>query len=203
VGHSRKRKGSDGRPRYTAYYEDLRGKRRSAGTFSNRKDADKAWQQAEVRLAEGRAGDPRRGRQTFARYVDGDWFASHRLERRTRENYRYYLDRHILPEFGSRRMAQILPSHVRDFLNTLEHHGVSRYSIKYCKAILDAIFTTALNDRVVFLHPGKGVKPPVVPPKPRTIISPEQFEVIYEALPSEDFRLLVETGIESGARWGS
>ena len=49
---------------------------------------------------------------------------------------------------------------------------------------------------------GKGVKAPTVPPKPRTIISPEQFEVIYETLPSDEFRLLVETDIESGARWG-
>jgi hypothetical protein len=49
-------------------YHDARGERRSAGTFSNKKDADKAWQKAELRLAEGRLGDPRRGRQTFRRY---------------------------------------------------------------------------------------------------------------------------------------
>jgi len=51
------------------------------------------------------------------------------------------------------------------------------------------------------LHPCKGVKTPPVPVRPRTIITPEQFGQLYDALPV-DFRLLVETAIESGLRWG-
>ena len=37
MGFSRKRIGRDGKPRYTAYYLDIRGQERSAGTFSNKK----------------------------------------------------------------------------------------------------------------------------------------------------------------------
>ena len=70
------------------------------------------------------------------------------------------------------------------------------------KVILSAIFTTALNDQVTFLHPCKGVKTPPVPVRPRTIITPEQFNAIYEALPEARWRLLVETAIETGLRWG-
>ena len=61
MGYSRVRAGRDGKPRYTAYYWDIRGRERSAGTFSSRKEADKAWQREETKVAEGRAGDPRRG----------------------------------------------------------------------------------------------------------------------------------------------
>jgi hypothetical protein len=46
--------------------------------------------------------------------------------------------------------------------------------------ILSAIFTTALNDQITFLHPCKGVKTPPVPLKPHTIITPEQFSAVYE-----------------------
>lgn len=35
MGFSRKRVGKDARARYTAYYLDMRGAERSAGTFSN------------------------------------------------------------------------------------------------------------------------------------------------------------------------
>ena len=70
------------------------------------------------------------------------------------------------------------------------------------KVILSAIFTTALNDQVTVLHPCKGVKTPPVPVKPRTIITPEQFAQVYKALPGPEHRLLVETEIESGLRWG-
>ena len=42
-GVLRKRLGKGtGRPRYTAYYVDVKSKERSAGTFSNKKHADKA-----------------------------------------------------------------------------------------------------------------------------------------------------------------
>src|SRR5260370_19766199 len=68
--------------------------------------------------------------------------------------------------------------------------------------ILSAIFTTALNDQVTFLHPCKGVKTPPVPRKPHRIITPEQFDVLYAALATDAMKLLVETDIESGLRWG-
>jgi hypothetical protein len=42
MGYSKKRIDRHGKPRYTACYLDARGSERSAGTFSNKKDADKA-----------------------------------------------------------------------------------------------------------------------------------------------------------------
>ena len=42
MGFSRRRPGREGRPRYTAYYGDIRGRERSAGTFARKKDAAKA-----------------------------------------------------------------------------------------------------------------------------------------------------------------
>jgi hypothetical protein len=67
--------GQDGRPCYTAYYWDDKDRERSAGTFPNKKDADRAWQRAEAKVAEGRLGDPGRGRQTFRAYVEQVWLA--------------------------------------------------------------------------------------------------------------------------------
>lgn len=64
------------------------------------------------------------------------------------------------------------------------------------------IFTTALNNQVTYIHPCKGVEISTVPATPRTIITPEQFDVIYAARPGADAQLLVETAIESGLRWG-
>jgi integrase len=46
------------------------------------------------------------------------------------------------------------------------------------------------------------VKTPPVVSKPRRIITPDQFDSIYVALSDNDMRLLVETDIETGLRWG-
>src|SRR5690606_29757242 len=75
-------------------------------------------------------------------------------------------------------------------------------TVRYIKIILSAIFTTAMDDQVTFLHPCKGVRTPPVPRKPLQIITPEQFDLIYQALSTADHQLLVETEIESGLRWG-
>ncbi|MGP3921425.1 tyrosine-type recombinase/integrase [Nonomuraea sp. 10N515B] len=202
MGFSRKRLGKDGKPRYTAYYLDIKGKERSAGTYSSKKESDKAWQKAETKVAEGRVGDPKRGRQTFEAYVLETWLPNHEMEVTTRQKYTYAIHAHLISEFGELRMVDILPEHVRQWVATLKRNDVKPVTIKTLMVILSAIFTTAFNDQVTFLHPCKGVKTPPVPPQPLTIINPEQFNQLYETLPDDDAKLLVETAIETGLRWG-
>jgi integrase len=201
MGYSKKRPDRNGKPRYTACYMDVRGALRSAGTFSNKKDADTAWQRAETRLAEGRLGDPRRGRQTFRRYVTEEWLPNHVIEVSTREAYTYQLNKHIMPWFGPMRMNEVMASTVREWVTDLQAKGVSPATIQKVRFILSAIFTAALND-VTYLHPCKGVKTPTVPKKPLKIITPEQFDAIYAAIPDANLKLLTETDIETGLRWG-
>jgi integrase len=203
MGFARKRVGKDGKVRYTATYVDLRGSIRSAGTFASEKAANKAWQNAEAELRQGRVGDPARGRQTLRKYVEERWLPNHVLEPTTREKYTYYLGAHILPVLGQMRMADIFPEHIREWITWMQHEGRSAWTVQYCKtSILSSIFTTALNDQVTYIHPCRGVKIPTVPATVRAIITPEQFDVIYAALPDTDAQLLVETAIESGLRWG-
>jgi integrase len=113
------------------------------------------------------------------------------------------LNRYIVPELGDRKMAEIMPGHVREWVARLrEVHGARPPTVRRCKTLLDALFTTALNDQVTLIHPGKGVKTPPVATKPRTIITVEQFDRLLQAVDDEAMRLLLETDIETGLRWG-
>jgi hypothetical protein len=203
MGWSKKRKYARGKAAYTAMYRDIRGVERSAGTFPSRKQADKAWQMAEARASEGRATSASRGSIRFEPYVRDTWFPNHRLELRSRENYSYYLEKRIIPWFGPMRMIEIGGPDVREFVTKLGYEGVKPSSVQYCLTVLSAIFTTALNDQVVFLHPCRGVSGPVVAKKVRAVITPEQFDTLHEALGDDLWQLLVETDIETGLRWGS
>jgi integrase len=98
-----------------------------------------------------------------------------------------------------RGTAKISPPQFKRQRKTIKN---SPSVIRSCMVILSAIFTTALNDQMIYLHPCRGVKTPAVAKKIREIITPEQFELLYAALPDDDMRLLVETDIESGLRWG-
>ena len=202
MGSVRERVDKDGKTRFVALYRDLRGRQRSAGTFPTAKQADKAWQRAEALVESGKLGDLRRGRQTFAHYVLETWLPAHQIEGSTRERYTYMIRKHLMPEFGAMRMIDILPEHVRDWMRSQKASGLSAATIAGNKTILSAIFTTALNDQVVFLHPCAGVKTPTVARKPRVIVAPAQYDAIHQALPGPVSRLMVETAIESGLRWG-
>ena len=203
MGWVQERTGRDGRARFTARYRDVRGAVRSAGTFRTEKEAVRAWHRAEEGLSLGRVGDPKRGRQTLAQFVETEWFPNHLIEASTRENYRYLLNRYVLPGLGHMRMVELLPFHVREWVGELQTvYGARPPTVREAKVVLDAILTTALNDQVVLLHAGRGVKTPPVARKPRRIITVEQYDQIYAALPDEAMQLLVETAIESGLRWG-
>jgi integrase len=202
VGFTRKRTRPDGTVRYAAVYRDARGKVRHAGTFPTRRQADRAWQHAEALLVSGRPGDPASGRISFVGYVNEQWFPNHVIEPSTREGYRYNLDRHIIPWFGQMKMCDILPIHVREWITELADAGVSPATIRHVKIILSAVFTTALNDFVISLHPCRGVKTPTVAVKEYRILAPAEYDRLFSALPGVAAQLLVELAISSGLRWG-
>jgi hypothetical protein len=120
MGFSRKRAGRDGRSRYTAYYLDIRGQERSAGTFSNKKDASDARKEAEAGVRAGRQGDPARGRQTFEAYVLGKWLPHHLLEPGVSSNYAGQIRKHLMPFFGPMKMRDIMPEHVRERITAMK-----------------------------------------------------------------------------------
>ena len=155
------------------------------------------------RAAAGRVGDPARGRQTVPDVCRRTWLPNHVLEPTSREKYTYYLGAFIFPALGKMPMAEIFPEPIREWITRLRREGRSAWTIQYCKtSILSSIFTTALNDQITYIHPCRGARIPTVPATVRTIVTPEQFDVIYDTLPDADTQLLVETAIESGLRWG-
>ena len=147
MGFSRKRNGQNGKPRYTAYYIDIRGQERSAGTFSSRKASEKAWQDEEAKVRAGKPGNPSRGKQTFEAYVLVNWLPHHLLEPGVRSNYAGHIRNHLLPFFGPMKMRDIMPEHVRQWVTWMKDKDASAQTIKYSKgSVLNAILTTALAD---------------------------------------------------------
>ncbi len=202
MGYSYRRVGVKGKPRYAAIYHDQRGRRRSAGTFATKREADHAWAAAESDALLGVGRDRQRGKISFAAYVTGTWLPHHQLEASTRQRYGYQIDKYLLPEFGPMRIANIAPAHVREWVTRLKDQGVSASTIADVKTILSAIFTTALNDQLIGVHPCRGVKTPTVARRPRTIVTPDQFDAIHTAIGTRRWQLFIELDIETGLRWG-
>ncbi len=191
----------DGDKRFVACYRDPEGRQRSAGTFSSRRAAERAAHREEAKVREGAWHDHSRGQVTFAEYVETVWLPSKQVETSTLAAYRSYLDKHFIPVFGRRPMGKILPSEVQRWVTTATDHGLSAASVGKYHTMLHSIFERAVRDRVVTFNPCAHTELPKRVKKKTRTLTPDEYARILAALPAQH-RLMVETAINTGLRWG-
>jgi integrase len=191
----------DGDKRFVACYRDPEGRQRSAGTYSNHRAALRAANREEAKVREGAWHDQSRGQVTFADYVTTVWLPSKQVEATTLAAYRSYLDKHFLPVFGRRPMGKILPSEIQRWVTTATENGLSAASVGKYHTMLHSIFQRALRDRVVTFDPCEHTELPKRVKKTNRTLTPEEYDAILAALPAQH-RLMVETAINTGLRWG-
>ena len=186
---------------FTAMYRDPTGRERSAGTFTSERAALRAARRAESQVESGSWFDAAAGRITFREYVEKVWLPSRHVEVSTMAGYRSYLDRHFLPYFGDRRMYQILPSTVQDWVTEVSGTGLSPTSIRKYHVMLHSVFKRAVRDRIIGSNPCEGVELPKVVAHKSRILTPAEYDRLLAAI-APRYRLLVQVDIETGLRWG-
>lgn len=196
----RKRVGATG-VRYIALYRDASDRQRSAGSFSSRREAERAGRQAENSLEAGTWIDRVSGRTTFDEYVEKVWWPSRHLEVSTRAGYRSYLDKHFIPYFGEMPMAEILPSTVQGWVTQAVAGGLSARSVVKYHVMLHGVFKRAVRDRVIAYNPCADTELPKVITKRPRILAPAEFERLLACMPTRHLALVL-TEIETGLRWG-
>jgi integrase len=196
--------GKNGQQRHTGMYRDITGTPRSAGTHDSADVALRKANAAEDDAKAGRGGNPKRSRVTLRAYIENDWLVHHVIEDTTREGYVYLLKRYIYPEIGDLRLRDVQPERVRAWITRLSTvHDANPPTVRNVKVVFDAVMTTAVNDQIIPIHPGRGIRTPPVARKPRRIITAEHYQRLHTSLTGEPtMQLLVETDIETGLRWG-
>jgi integrase len=134
--------------------------------FDRARDADQFRRQIEAAELKGEEVDPSRGAVRFDEFAE-KWLASRRradgrpLAPRTKELYRYLLDRYLLPEFGGSQLSAVRPGHVRTWHSQVSEASSALQAAKAYR-LLRSIFATALEDGRVTSNPcrirGAGVE---------------------------------------------
>ena len=144
------RKRSSGRWQAT-YWHD--GRLHSAGTFAAKADALAYLSTMEADLRRGAWIDPRAGQVTLTTYAN-EWLERRPdLAVRTRELYRYVLDRHIFPSLGQSTLAGLAPSKIRGWHAGIAQHHPATAAKAY--RILSTIMRTAVVDGYILTSPCK------------------------------------------------
>jgi integrase len=141
------------------------------------------------------------GAVTFRKYVEGDWLPNKHIEPTTRAAYVSNLNKHFYPFFGRRLMYQITGSLVQDWVTQAAAEGLSPRSMRKYHTMLHSIFKRAVRDQLIVSNPCEHTElPKIIARKSRTL-TPTEFDLLITAIPNR-YRLLVETAIETGMRWG-
>jgi integrase len=201
MAFTRARRTADGRVRYQGLYRDPDGRQRATGTFSTERQAVRAAAKEEAKIEAGTWFDVTAGRITFREYALDIWWPSLHVELTTKAAYRSNLETHFLPFFGERRMANILPSHVQNWVNEAVDAGLTSRSVVKYHVVLHSIFRQAVRDRIIPFNPAADTKLPKVVRRQRRIVTPHEFEAILTQIPDR-WVPLVLTSIETGLRWG-
>ena len=80
--------------------------------------------------------------------------------------------------------------------------GLGRPTVEKCKTVLCSLFNTAVNDRVVGVHPCRGVGTAAVVQGKLRILTPPEYARVYAHLRDDYARLMVDVLLETGCRWG-
>ncbi len=140
--------------RYQASYLDRAGERHLAPvTFLTKGDAA-AWidmRHAELLEYRWKPAPPVEPENiTFAAYAVR-WLAEREIKPRTRSEYQRFLDRRLIPAFGSAQLRMIQSSDVRDWYRSLDPSRPTERAHSY--QLLSAIFNGAVFDELVDVNP--------------------------------------------------
>lgn len=188
-----------GPKKYTAYYRDVLGKRRSAGTFESRKEAMAAAVDAERNPSRIHARSTED--QVYADYVKAWLRADEDITLGTKRGYESAMRKWILPLIGHLRVSEINPRVVKAALAELAAMGVSAHMRQQCKAAIGSSFRPLVPE-VIQYNPTHGVKVYLPPTKEFDLLTPEEFKKIVRKLPNEGSKLFARFLAVTGARYG-
>ena len=192
----------DGDKRFVACYRDPEGRQRSAGTYSSRRAAERAANREEAKVREGSWHDHSRGQVTFADYVETVWLPTSTSRPPPWPPTGPTSTSTSSPPSDAGRWARSCPPRSNaGSPPPPTRKGLSAASVRKYHTMLHSVFERALRDRVVTFNPCAHTELPKVIKKKARTLTPEESVAILAALP-EQHRLMVETAINTGLRWG-
>jgi integrase len=196
--------------RYNAMYRTVGGAQKSAGTFSDKKLAQAAYNEAIAKVLRGI--DPSKPEITvYPGQVAGQvtldafawpWIEKHDVTHNVRETYKSCLNHYIIPKLGARPLADVSTGELAEWLREIDKLGKPALTAKI-KAVLSALFHAAAEDKTtgVKVNPVRDVKLKRHPRKRRIAFSRPEYEKFRAELDGHWWLLCDFIVLHTGVRW--
>jgi integrase len=132
--------------------------------------------------------------------------AARNLKPKTLLGYRGYVDNHLIPNLGKRRLTDVRPEHIRALHDAMRDAGRKPASILQAHAILAKALGDAVKDGRLAANPCDRVQRPSAPKNHRTGLTLEQALHLLRSTDALRWWLAVFYGMRQGEvlglRWG-
>jgi integrase len=153
--------------------------------------------------ASGNRKTPTRSRVPF-RTLGADWEAQvlPMFKRSTQKNHRHILEKHLLPRFGDKAIAEITRQEVQAYMAHLAARAYAPRTIDHIHDVLSAVLRTAVKWGHLQDNPARGVDlPALTNVRPKWALTTTQAAALIQALPALP-RTMVGLALLSGLRRG-
>ncbi|QBF44964.1 tyrosine-type recombinase/integrase [Janibacter limosus] len=124
------------------------------------------------------------------------------LKPATVSNYRWVLDRHVLPNIGRQRLVALSPQHVRTLLLAVSESGVSARTVQLSRAVLRSMLADAERDQLIHRNVAALVKGPRVERQEVVPWTADEAGQFLTSLEGHRLRPLFAVGVALGLRKG-
>ncbi|MCW2874406.1 site-specific integrase [Actinacidiphila oryziradicis] len=189
--------------RYRARYVGPDGTERSQSFPDRQKRQADAWlSNIEADMTRGQYIDPRAVRVTVKQHAER-WLASLTMDPGTYVGTEQRVRLHVLPHLGGRTLGSLKPSHVREWLRTLQDQGLAPAYRRVIFANLCTMLNAAVDDRIIPQNPcrSSSVQAPRLDPR-RIVPWPRAQVLSVRAELPEQFRPTVDLAGGCGMRQG-
>lgn len=131
------------------------------------------------------------------------WMNANVWEENTRTLYEGMLNNHVLPYMGKKRLVEIDPAMIDDWVTLLRHSGVKTSALRRTWGCLSQALKYAIHPlRVIKMHPMSGLPVPRHQSKPIVPFTPEEMDTIFSHVAGTHYEPLLKLVYLLGLRQG-
>src|SRR5690348_580577 len=186
----------DGTFRYRARYRDPSG-RQHEQRFARKVDAQRWLDEATSALVTQTWTPPARGRVTVAEWAERWLAAQTGIKPSTHYRYGTLLHAHVLPAWGTHRLADVTHADVATWVAQMRQRGSASGTVRQAHRVLSLLLDLAVRDGRIPRNPAERVPlPRIVRGEPRFLTRGE-VELLADAAGEDGdvIRLLANTGL--------
>jgi integrase len=128
--------------------------------------------------------------------------ASHTLQPKTLSNYEYLIEKHIRPDLGKFKLAQIRPDHLQSLYSKKLDSGLSAKTVKHIHALIRRVLNQALKWDLIYRNPAVAVTSPMVTKHPLETLTEEQAKRLLEVAQDHRWYPIYVLALTTGMRQG-